>query len=196
MSKKKGITAQAANYFRRVYRMKQTDSITMVALKVAEHKGETLPLGMRLFDYQQYVVKHAPEKIHKHHERQNAKRRTRKEKRQARKQGRSALGFKHLPRQTKTWIDPEKYEKFYSSREWRELRYLALKNTDGRCECCGAAAKDGASLHVDHIKPRASRPDLQLSLSNLQVLCVDCNIGKGAWDDTNWKAHMDDITRH
>lgn len=78
-------------------------------------------------------------------------------------------------------------DKFYETREWRELRYLALRNTDGRCQCCGGSAKDGLRIHVDHIQPRYKRPDLSLCLDNLQVLCEDCNFGKGAWDATDWR---------
>lgn len=78
---------------------------------------------------------------------------------------------------------------FYSSREWRELRYLALRNTDGRCQCCGATSKDGVRIHVDHIKPRSMFPELSLCLNNLQVLCEDCNVGKGCWDTTDWRQH-------
>ena len=76
---------------------------------------------------------------------------------------------------------------FYNTRAWREVRMVALKAAGGRCACCGASAKDGARLHVDHIKPRYKRPDLSLVASNLQVLCEDCNFGKGAWDDTDWR---------
>lgn len=84
--------------------------------------------------------------------------------------------------------DYRRDEDFYSSREWRELRYLALKNTEGRCQCCGACSSDGVRIHVDHVQPRYTRPDLSLSLDNLQVLCEDCNFGKGAWDNTDWRA--------
>jgi hypothetical protein len=42
---------------------------------------------------------------------------------------------------------------------------------------CGA--KDGAP-HIDHIKPRSKYPELELDEDNLQVLCKDCNYGKGA----------------
>jgi 5-methylcytosine-specific restriction endonuclease McrA len=90
-----------------------------------------------------------------------------------------------------TKIKKEVSDKFYSSRDWRELRYLALRNTDGRCMCCGASQKDGIQLHVDHIKPRSKYPELQLSLSNLQVLCQDCNLGKSNWDDTDWRPIID-----
>lgn len=84
-------------------------------------------------------------------------------------------------------------DRFYRSTAWRQLRYLALKNCDGRCQCCGARAADGASLHVDHIVPRYKAPHLSLDLGNLQCLCQDCNVGKGAWDDTDWREHMKSI---
>lgn len=75
---------------------------------------------------------------------------------------------------------------FYKSLSWRQIRYLALKNSVG-CNCCGARARDGVQLHVDHIKPISRYPELKLSLDNLQVLCDDCNIGKGSWDETDWR---------
>ena len=84
-------------------------------------------------------------------------------------------------------------DSFYRSREWLTLRMFALKNTGATCQCCGAKASDGVQIHVDHIKPRYTHPELSLSLTNLQVLCSDCNIGKGAWDDTDWREHWKSI---
>lgn len=81
-------------------------------------------------------------------------------------------------------------DKFYLCRPWRELRYQVLKNCDGRCMCCGASAKDGVRLHVDHIKPR-SRGGAELDINNCQVLCEDCNIGKSNLDDTDWRPMVD-----
>ncbi len=78
---------------------------------------------------------------------------------------------------------------FLRCQEWRKLRMRALKRDKGRCQCCGASAHDGVRLHVDHIKPRQVRPDLALALNNLQTLCEDCNVGKGAWDDTDWREY-------
>ncbi len=46
-----------------------------------------------------------------------------------------------------------------------------LRANDGRCELCGQAKHDGVRLEVDHIRPRATRPDLALDAANLQVLC-------------------------
>lgn len=72
---------------------------------------------------------------------------------------------------------------FYESREWKVLRYKAIKLHGAVCQLCGATGQ----MHVDHIKPRSKYPELELRLDNLQVLCADCNIGKGAWDESDWR---------
>ena len=78
---------------------------------------------------------------------------------------------------------------FYRGDAWRALRFLALKASDGCCCLCGRSNRNhGVVLHVDHIKPRSRFPELELTLSNLQVLCDDCNMGKGNRDDTDWRA--------
>ncbi|WP_375408540.1 HNH endonuclease [uncultured Methylobacterium sp.] len=76
---------------------------------------------------------------------------------------------------------------FYRSDAWRTLRYQALRRSSGACECCGTGPSPGRPLHVDHIKSRSRFPNLALDLSNLQVLCADCNLGKGAVDQTDWR---------
>ena len=76
---------------------------------------------------------------------------------------------------------------FYRTREWVELRYRVLKAANGKCECCGASASNGVSLHVDHIKPRSLYPELALEFSNMQVLCEPCNMGKSNKDETDWR---------
>jgi hypothetical protein len=78
-------------------------------------------------------------------------------------------------------------QEFYDSRPWQRIRYQALLRNDGRCECCGNRPTEGAPLHVDHIKPRSRFPALELDLSNLQVLCRDCNLGKSNKDATDWR---------
>lgn len=76
---------------------------------------------------------------------------------------------------------------FLLSWEWRTLRMKALVKWGPRCQCCGAEREDGVKIHVDHIKPRATHPELALDLDNLQILCEVCNQGKGSWDDTDWR---------
>lgn len=87
-------------------------------------------------------------------------------------------------------IAPETADRFYRSYQWRKLRVGALEANRTRygmlaCECCGMI--DAAHFHVDHIYPRSTHPDLALDPDNLQVLCDDCNIGKGTKFTTNWR---------
>lgn len=100
-----------------------------------------------------------------------------------------------------------KSNEFLQSYEWRSLRMLALTEHGSKCMACGATPAHGVRIHVDHIKPRKLYPELALSLKNLQVLCEECNHGKGNWDQTDWRdanagltedqaAHMREIMRN
>ena len=73
---------------------------------------------------------------------------------------------------------------FYDSREWRDLRYYALKLYGRKCQLCFAT---NTQIHVDHIKPRSKYPELALDIKNLQILCKDCNLGKSNKDETDWR---------
>ena len=60
-----------------------------------------------------------------------------------------------------------------STRRWRTLRAGILHRDGHTCVSCGAPA-----THVDHITPVvAGGTDHP---SNLQALCADCNLAKGA----------------
>ncbi len=76
---------------------------------------------------------------------------------------------------------------FYSSRAWKILRYQAFESYGNRCQCCGARPEDDITLHVDHIKPKSTHPELALDINNLQILCEDCNVGKINQWDTDWR---------
>ena len=80
-----------------------------------------------------------------------------------------------------------KSAQFFESPEWRDIRYKALLKYGRRCACCGATPETGVILQVDHIKPRSKFPHLALNIDNLQILCKDCNLGKGAWDKTDFR---------
>lgn len=70
---------------------------------------------------------------------------------------------------------------FYNSSKWKNLRMKAISAYGNRCQACGASPKhdENVVIHIDHILPKSIYPEYGLSLSNLQVLCSDCNIGKG-----------------
>lgn len=74
---------------------------------------------------------------------------------------------------------------FLQSKAWKRVRLQALNLHGRRCQCCGAGPADGVVLNVDHVLPRRLFPELALHLDNLQVLCSDCNEGKGNWDMTD-----------
>lgn len=109
--------------------------------------------------------------------------------------GRKARGSKTKPVQASTsgpsvvyidGIDVASVE-FLSTFKWRRLRLEALIKYGRRCVCCGITPEKGGVMHVDHIKPRKLFPALALDIKNLQVLCQDCNHGKGNWNHTDWR---------
>ena len=57
-----------------------------------------------------------------------------------------------------------------SLREWS----IAVRERDGRCIGCGATN----DLHAHHIKPKSSRPELMLDLSNGVTLCYRCHMSE------------------
>lgn len=77
---------------------------------------------------------------------------------------------------------------FLLSREWRVVRMRALERDGAKCACCGRTARHGVVMNVDHIKPRGLHPELALDLANLQILCSECNQGKGNKFQTDWRA--------
>lgn len=84
-------------------------------------------------------------------------------------------------------------EEFYASWGWRTLRMEVLKEFGPVCMCCGSTPKhldmagNPTKIVVDHIKPLHTHWHLRLDRKNLQVLCDECNQGKGAWDTTDYR---------
>lgn len=76
--------------------------------------------------------------------------------------------------------------KFYQTAEWKRLRYDVLVKRGARCECCGATAKDGTKINVDHVQSLSVAWDRRLDPTNLQVLCGSCNQGKGSRSE-DWR---------
>jgi 5-methylcytosine-specific restriction endonuclease McrA len=76
---------------------------------------------------------------------------------------------------------------FYSNEKWLRLRYQALIKYGKRCMVCGDME---SQIHVDHIKPRSKYPELELEISNLQILCKACNLGKSNQDETDFRVNI------
>lgn len=136
--------------------------------------------GVKIEDY---TVEIAPKKMSAKKEQRSLRRKLNKlKKRHGKKEG--AI-FENPERSIHVFANSVE---FLSSYEWRELRYKVLKTNNGKCELCGRGKAQGMILHVDHIKPRKHHPELALNITNLQVLCEECNHGKGNWDQTDWRA--------
>lgn len=80
--------------------------------------------------------------------------------------------------------DNARLQAFYLSPEWRMARYEILRRDGAKCACCRTTEKP---VVVDHIKPLRVFWHLRLDPKNLQVLCDDCNQGKGARHADNWR---------
>ena len=78
-------------------------------------------------------------------------------------------------------------DEFLKSTPWRQVRYDVLRRDGARCRCCGRTPSEGIYVCVDHISPRKTNPELALNPKNLQVLCNECNHGKGNEDETSWR---------
>ena len=57
-----------------------------------------------------------------------------------------------------------------------KVRHQVFRNAGRRCQQCGKSAVDGVTLEVDHIMPVSHGGSDDIS--NLQLLCFDCNRGK------------------
>lgn len=72
------------------------------------------------------------------------------------------------------------YKSFYDRPEWKHARERVIANLGITCRHCHRTPDVPSDVHVDHIEPKFIFPEKALILGNLQPLCVDCNIGKGA----------------
>jgi hypothetical protein len=68
---------------------------------------------------------------------------------------------------------PKKFD--YYDEDFRKLRLQVFLRDGEVCATCGARPEPGLSLTIDHIKPVSKYPHLVKDISNLQVLCWDCN---------------------
>jgi len=70
--------------------------------------------------------------------------------------------------------------KKYSRKISKSMRFDVLKRDNFMCKICGMSPVNNPEikLHVDHIVPVAKGGET--IITNLQTLCIDCNLGKAA----------------
>jgi 5-methylcytosine-specific restriction endonuclease McrA len=66
---------------------------------------------------------------------------------------------------------PKQTDPFYKSARWRAVRLLALQRDLYQCRVCGCDVSASGAARVDHIRERATHPELELDLDNLRTLC-------------------------
>lgn len=59
-----------------------------------------------------------------------------------------------------------------------QLRFRVLQRDGFRCQYCGRSARDGATLHLDHVVPVVAGGET--SEDNLITACEMCNLGKSS----------------
>jgi 5-methylcytosine-specific restriction endonuclease McrA len=66
---------------------------------------------------------------------------------------------------------------------WRNKEILEAlsEETLHKCAYCEAVVEDVSYPHVDHILPKAARPDLVVEWTNLTWACSVCNVNKGGY---------------
>lgn len=70
------------------------------------------------------------------------------------------------------------YKRWYGTSRWKKLRLLVLRRQP-TCQL-RLGGCDGVATQVDHIIPARDRPDLFWSEPNLQGVCQNCQVVKGA----------------
>lgn len=90
------------------------------------------------------------------------------------KQKRSERSKKQVGSKNPNWKSgaTSEADKFYNSKEWKELRKQAFERDHYTCVDC---TRVGRELEANHIKPRSKFPELKLVLSNIETLCKKCH---------------------
>lgn len=61
-------------------------------------------------------------------------------------------------------------DKFYHSKEWKNLSKMVLARAGYKCEICGRLA-----VEVHHINPISTNWDKRFDIDNLTALCTSCH---------------------
>jgi 5-methylcytosine-specific restriction enzyme A len=72
-------------------------------------------------------------------------------------------------------IKQDKLIPFYKCREWRSLRLEALERDNNECQECKRKGKYKRAQNVHHLVEVKDRPDLALTLDNLECVCIPCH---------------------
>ena len=69
----------------------------------------------------------------------------------------------------------EKYNSFYASRQWQDLRNQRWYDADGLCEMCKKKGIIREGIDVHHLVEISKDWSKRLDYDNLVLLCKDCH---------------------
>jgi 5-methylcytosine-specific restriction endonuclease McrA len=72
------------------------------------------------------------------------------------------------------------FNNWRSSADGQEWKRQQFHSIGGTCSDCQIVFPTVGSFHIDHINPLSKYPQLATKLSNLQLLCSECNLRKHA----------------
>ena len=73
---------------------------------------------------------------------------------------------------------------FYKSKQWQDVRAMALARDNHLCAKCGAPAEE--VHHIIHLtEENIHDPMVSMNLNNLQSLCKDCHFKEHLEDKAN-----------
>lgn len=69
----------------------------------------------------------------------------------------------------------DKYEQFYNSKEWKQLRRQVMQDNDYLCAECKRNGKIRQATQVHHKVPIEEDYGLRLEYDNMEALCNQCH---------------------
>src|SRR5688572_7587680 len=84
---------------------------------------------------------------------------------------------KYTPKLESQFLQRERHQKFYQSKEWQTLRLYKLSN-DPLCEICLLSGYTVAATEVDHVIALVENYSLRLNYDNLCSNCKSCHSKK------------------
>jgi 5-methylcytosine-specific restriction protein A len=79
--------------------------------------------------------------------------------------------------ETDRFRNAQHWRKWYSTKQWRQLRWSVLVRDRFTCAICGNLEAQTAKLVADHKQPHRGDERLFWDASNLQTLCASCHSG-------------------
>ena len=84
-----------------------------------------------------------------------------------------------ITREQLRWLESlirqDRLKVFYDSTMWKRERLKALERDNYECQMCKRKGRYRRGRNVHHIKEVKDRPDLALTLDNLETLCIQCH---------------------